>query len=70
MQTKIEMQQIELNEVGAKLDMVQNEKKAANENKEKEIIILRDSIKDMENELKKLKDEAIQDRLLGNMSNI
>jgi len=70
MQTKIEMQQIELNEVGAKLDMVQNEKKAANENKEKEIIILKDSIKDMENELKKLKDEAIQDRLLGNMSNI
>jgi len=70
MQTKIEMQQLELNEVTEKLDKVQNEKKVFHDNKEKEIIILRDSIKDMENELKKMKDEASQDRLLGNMSNI
>ena len=58
MQTKIEMQQLELNEVTEKLDKVQNEKKVFHDNKEKEIIILRDSIKDMENELKKMKDEA------------
>lgn len=70
MQTKIEMQQLEMNEVVAKLDKVQNEKKTFHDNKEKEIVILRDSIKDMENELKKLRDEASQDRLLGNMSNI
>lgn len=70
MQTKIEMQQIDLNEVSAKLDNVQNEKKVFHDNKEKEITILRDSIKDMENELKKMKEEATQDRLLGNMSNI
>ena len=70
MQTKIEMQQLELNEVTEKLDKVKNEKKVFHDNKEKEIIILRDSIKDMENELKKMKDEASQDRLLGNMSNI
>jgi cob(I)alamin adenosyltransferase len=70
MQTKIEMQQIDLNEVSAKLDNVQNEKKVFHDIKEKEITILRDSIKDMENELKKMKEEATQDRLLGNMSNI
>lgn len=70
MQTKIEMQQLELNEVVAKLDKVQHEKKTFHDNKEKEIVILRDSIKDMENELKKLRDEASQDRLLGNMSNV
>jgi UDP-N-acetylenolpyruvoylglucosamine reductase len=70
MQTKIEMQQLELNEVSSKLDKVQNEKKVFHDNKEKEIIILRDSIKDMENELKKMREEASQDRLLGNMSNI
>ena len=64
------MQQIDLNEVSAKLDNVQNEKKVFHDNKEKEITILRDSIKDMENELKKMKEEATQDRLLGNMSNI
>lgn len=64
------MQQLEMNEVVAKLDKVQNEKKTFHDNKEKEIVILRDSIKDMENELKKLRDEASQDRLLGNMSNI
>jgi hypothetical protein len=57
MQTKIEMQQLEVNELNEKLLIIQNEKKSANEFKEKELGILRESIKDMEYELKKLREE-------------
>ena len=53
-----------------KLQKLQSEKKTSHDTKEKELSILRESIKDMETELKKLKEEQQQDRLLGNLSNI
>jgi thermostable 8-oxoguanine DNA glycosylase len=49
---------------------LKTEKKKFHEVKEKEIVHLRDSIKDMENELKRLKEEAQQDRLLSNLNHV
>ena len=40
-----------------KLQKLQSEKKTSHDTKEKELSILRESIKDMETELKKLKEE-------------
>jgi hypothetical protein len=53
-------------EVTLKLEKVQGDKDNKSEAKDNEIRTLKKSVKDLESEVLKLKDEAAQDRLLSN----
>ena len=56
---------MELNDLGSKFEKVQLDKDRATEGKEREIHSLKGSIRTLEGEISKLREEAAQDRVLA-----
>jgi hypothetical protein len=54
-----------MNDLGSKFEKVQLDKDCASETKEREIHSLKGSIRNLEGEISKLREEAAQDRLLA-----
>lgn len=58
MQARIEQQQYELSDIVQKYEAIKDEKREYRENKEVELKRLRDSVKELESEIVKLREEA------------